>query len=173
MNKKDILFYVLLALFILTVVMTFLGITKVIDIEEFYLKGMFGAFIIELAGAVYSLVKNGDLLSEGPGEKTISNESNHEQTTEPAFSNTHFDDFIGKEISDTDKIRNILSLAQKERKNRDIELHLILKGKELEGFLGSQIGSPNGVGLSYQLTDSYGKNIDRIPLKEIVTVKII
>jgi len=84
------------------------------------------------------------------------------------------DDFIGKEFSEIDKIRNILILAQSEGKNKDTRLGVTLKsGDKLEGFLAGQIASPHGVGISYQLTDSYGKNIDKIPLKEIVTVKII
>ena len=69
MRKKDSRFYVLLVLFILTIVITLLGVTKIIVIEEFYLKGLFGAFLIELAAAVFNLVNKGNLLEEKESEE--------------------------------------------------------------------------------------------------------
>ncbi len=64
MTKRDSLFYVLLALFIITIIITLLGVTKVIVIEEFYLKGLFAAFLIELGAAIFNIAKKGNLLGE-------------------------------------------------------------------------------------------------------------
>lgn len=68
MKKRDTLFYILVALFVVTIVITLLGVTKILDIDEFYLKGLFAAFLIELGAAVFNIVKNGDLLSD---DKTL------------------------------------------------------------------------------------------------------
>lgn len=73
MKKKDLLFYVLLVLFIVTIFITLMGITKIIDIEEFYLKGLFAVFIIELGAAVFNMVKNGNLLAESDEPKLQNN----------------------------------------------------------------------------------------------------
>jgi len=74
MTKQDILFFALLVLFIITIVITLLGVTKVIEIDEFYLKGLFGSFLIELAAVVFNIVKKGNLLEDAKNEsKTPSN----------------------------------------------------------------------------------------------------
>lgn len=64
MNRKSILFYVIIVLFVITFVLTLLGVLKLVSIDDFYLKGLFAAFVLELAGAIYYLVKRGDILNE-------------------------------------------------------------------------------------------------------------
>ncbi|TOQ70803.1 hypothetical protein [Vibrio parahaemolyticus] len=49
---KQHLFYTFLFLFVATAIITLGGITRVIIIDEFYLKGLFGGLILELCGAV-------------------------------------------------------------------------------------------------------------------------
>ncbi len=61
---KRHLFYTFLTIFGLTAIVTLLGITKQIPIDDFYLKGLFGAFIIELGGAVIALYRNADFFGE-------------------------------------------------------------------------------------------------------------
>jgi hypothetical protein len=63
-SKKNILFFTLLGLFIVTSVITLLGVTKVISIDEKYLIALCTAFLVELAAAVYGWSKNGNLLGE-------------------------------------------------------------------------------------------------------------
>ena len=72
---KRHLFYTFLTIFGLTAVVTLLGITRVIVIEEFYLKGLFGAFIVELAGAVVALYRKAEFFeaeATAPSPKEIS-----------------------------------------------------------------------------------------------------
>jgi len=54
--KKN-LYYIFLIVFSATALLTLLGITEVIFINELYLNGLFGALIIELVGAVIGLFK--------------------------------------------------------------------------------------------------------------------
>jgi len=61
---KNVLFTILLALFVVTATITLLGVTKVIAIEEFYLKGLFGAFLIELGAAIFGMLRKSDLLED-------------------------------------------------------------------------------------------------------------
>lgn len=92
MKKRDTLFYILAVLFVVTIVITLLGVTKVIEIDEFYLKGLFGAFLIELAAAVFNIVKNGDLLAETP-DHTVNAMPNE-------LSSREWFDAIAKKLSD-------------------------------------------------------------------------
>lgn len=64
MNKKSILFIIIVILFLTTVLITMLGILKIINIDEFYLKGLFAAFILELAAVVYSMTRKANLLED-------------------------------------------------------------------------------------------------------------
>jgi hypothetical protein len=57
---KKHLFYVFLTIFCLTAGVTLLGVTRIVSIEEFYLKGLFGAFIVELGGAVIALYRKAE-----------------------------------------------------------------------------------------------------------------
>jgi len=56
-NMKSALFYTFLAIFVATAAVTLLGITGVVAIDDFYLKGLFGALLLELVGAVIGLYK--------------------------------------------------------------------------------------------------------------------
>lgn len=69
-TNKNILFYVLIAVFVLTTGITLLGVLGIVPIEDFYLKGLFGAFLIELAATVFGLAKKGNLLDESDGKTT-------------------------------------------------------------------------------------------------------
>jgi len=57
---KKALFYVFLVIFGLTAMVTLGGITKVIAIDDFYLKGLFGALLVQLVGAVIALYRRAD-----------------------------------------------------------------------------------------------------------------
>lgn len=92
MKKRDTLFYILVVLFIVTIVITLLGVTKVIEIDEFYLKGLFAAFLIELAAAVFNIVKNGDLLAETPTQSA--------NITSRGLSSKEWFDAIAEKLSD-------------------------------------------------------------------------
>jgi hypothetical protein len=50
--------YVFLAIFALTAIVTLLGITEKVTIEPFYLKGLFGALLLELIAVVIAAGKN-------------------------------------------------------------------------------------------------------------------
>jgi len=56
-NMKNALFYTFLAIFVATAAVTLLGITGAVAIDDFYLKGLFGALLLELVGAVVGLYK--------------------------------------------------------------------------------------------------------------------
>ena len=59
-TRKKHLFYVFLAVFAATAAVTLLGITKVVTVDDFYLKGLFAALLIELVGCVIALFKGTD-----------------------------------------------------------------------------------------------------------------
>ncbi len=80
------------------------------------------------------------------------------------------DDFIGKEISEINQIKDVLHLAQKERAKVGV---ITTDNEEVEGLLGGINHSPVGDGFSFQLTDDYGKNTNRVLLTKIKSVKII
>ncbi|MGD0020226.1 MAG: hypothetical protein ABSD62_13315 [Candidatus Limnocylindrales bacterium] len=56
-NMRKALFYTFLAIFVATAAVTLLGITGVVAIGDFYLKGLFSALLLELVGAVIGLYK--------------------------------------------------------------------------------------------------------------------
>ena len=66
---KAHLFYTILFLFIITAIVTILGITKVIIIDEFYLKGLFASLLLELVGAVIGLYQKADFFEDGSSKK--------------------------------------------------------------------------------------------------------
>lgn len=90
MNKKDILFFTFLVIFILTSIITLLGVVKVIDIENYYLKGLFIAFIIELGGAVVGLYNKVDFFSKDHHGMLEEKENSHDVKPLP-LSNTKKD----------------------------------------------------------------------------------
>lgn len=62
---KNHFFYAFLIIFLATAIITLLGISEVIHIQEFYLKGLFGALLIELVGVVIGLYKKTDFFVDG------------------------------------------------------------------------------------------------------------
>jgi len=61
-HRKQILYYVFISVFVATALVTLLGITQVVQINDFYLKGLFGALLIELIGCVISLFRKTEFL---------------------------------------------------------------------------------------------------------------
>lgn len=61
---KKHLFYSILSIFVLTTVVTILGITKVISIEDKYLEKLTWAFLLQLAAALISIFRKTDFFSE-------------------------------------------------------------------------------------------------------------
>lgn len=61
---KGTLFVVILLFFAAATIITLLGITGVIKVPESYLTPLFIAFIIELAGAVFAIVKGANFFDE-------------------------------------------------------------------------------------------------------------
>ena len=64
MTNNRILFIVLIVIFVVTTIITLLGVLKVIEIDYFYLKGLFGAFLLELSATIFSIAKRGDILEK-------------------------------------------------------------------------------------------------------------
>lgn len=63
-NMRRALFYAFLAIFVATAVVTLLGIIGVVAIDDFYLKGLFGALLLELVGAIIGLFKGTDFFAQ-------------------------------------------------------------------------------------------------------------
>ncbi|WPC74949.1 hypothetical protein [Vibrio porteresiae] len=72
MTKKNVLFFVLVILFALTAIITLLGVLNFIKIEDFYLKSLFGAFLLELAATIFSLANKSNLLEDTENGKAES-----------------------------------------------------------------------------------------------------
>jgi hypothetical protein len=64
---KQHLFYTFLGIFIATAVVTLLGITKVISIDDKYLTPLFSALLIELIGAVIAMYRGVNFFEETEG----------------------------------------------------------------------------------------------------------
>lgn len=58
MTKKDILFYTFLSIFIVTAIITFLGVLNLVQIKEGYLDTLFGVVLCESVGVVIALFRN-------------------------------------------------------------------------------------------------------------------
>ncbi|ELV8627365.1 hypothetical protein QNF03_004098, partial [Vibrio cidicii] len=67
---KKHLFYTFLYLFIATAVITLAGITRLIPIDDFYLKGLFYSLILELSGAVIFVYRKADFFDDTPKSNT-------------------------------------------------------------------------------------------------------
>jgi hypothetical protein len=63
-GMRRALFYTFLAIFVLTALVTLLGIMGVVRIEDFYLKGLFGALLLELVGAIIGLFRGTDFFAQ-------------------------------------------------------------------------------------------------------------
>ncbi len=60
MAKRDMgrpLFYAFLVIFVMTALVTLLGVTKVLDIAEGYLPALFTALILEVVGSIIALFR--------------------------------------------------------------------------------------------------------------------
>jgi hypothetical protein len=58
--RQAFLFYVFMAIFLVTAIVTLLGVTGVVTIPETQLNMLLGAFLVELAGAVVALYRRTD-----------------------------------------------------------------------------------------------------------------
>ena len=67
---KTHLFYTFLVIFAATAVVTLLGVTGVIAIQDGYLTALVGAFLIELAGAVIAIFKGADFFASEKNQIT-------------------------------------------------------------------------------------------------------
>ena len=66
MRRQAVLFYSFITIFILTALVTLLGVMGVLKIGEIQLNMLLGAFLIELAGAVVALYRRTDFYTESP-----------------------------------------------------------------------------------------------------------
>lgn len=69
--KKDILFYTFWVFFVVTFVITLLGITQQISIREGYLNALFTSLVLELCAGVISLFIKTDFFSTKKSESKI------------------------------------------------------------------------------------------------------
>ncbi len=58
--RKNVLFYTFIAIFVLTALVTLLGVLGAVTIERSYLNALVGAFLIELGGSVVILFRKTD-----------------------------------------------------------------------------------------------------------------
>lgn len=75
MFVKQHLFYTFLFLFVLTAIITLLGVTNVLDIRDQYLAPLVGAFLLELAGAVIALYRGARFFEHDEPLRRAPNES--------------------------------------------------------------------------------------------------
>lgn len=66
--RQAVLFYSFIAIFIVTAVVTLLGVVGAIDIPTTQLNMLLGAFLLELAGAVVALYRRTDFFQPPPTE---------------------------------------------------------------------------------------------------------
>ena len=86
---KKHLFYTFLTVFALTAVITLLGILKLgVSIDEFYLKGLFAALLIELVGAVIAIYRKTDFFNGGVQEHEPDRDGYHQEGGQTLMSNT-------------------------------------------------------------------------------------
>jgi len=64
LDKESILFYVVIIIFVVTAIVTILGIIQKVSIEKKYLNGLFASLILELVAAVIFMFANLDLSSQ-------------------------------------------------------------------------------------------------------------
>src|SRR6266699_1190592 len=70
--RLSILFYTFLIIFVLTAIVTLLGVLEVVPIEKGHLGLLLGAFLIELAAAVIGLFKRTDFFTQKDTSLTTS-----------------------------------------------------------------------------------------------------
>lgn len=125
MTNREILFIVLLTLFILTAIITLLGVLKIIVIDDFYLKGLFGAFLLELAATIYSIATKGNLLdAETPlPEKKESIDSNEKDFDIPSMLIVHRYDTANQDGSFPYSSLRVLTLRSLTDENFKLRIH--------------------------------------------------
>ncbi len=82
--KKNILFFTFLSIFILTAIITLLGILELIKIKSGYLNTLVGVFVIELAGAVITLFRKADFFSDDVTPNKVNKNTNKMEPAPPA-----------------------------------------------------------------------------------------
>jgi hypothetical protein len=73
---KKHLFYTFLLIFVATATITLLGILRIVHIDDFYLRGLFSAFLVELGGAVIGLFKKVDFFTNSDAPEKESDNTN-------------------------------------------------------------------------------------------------
>ncbi len=61
--RQAILFYSFMLIFVITAILTLLGVVSIVPIKEVHLNMLLGAFLVELAGAVIALYKKTDFFA--------------------------------------------------------------------------------------------------------------
>lgn len=129
---KNALIIIFLSMFCVTFVITILGITKIVSIDDFYLKGLFSALILELVSSVLVLFRSIKLTSSPSEEGGLS-------AMGEGMGDQRRNDFQEKEISElSDNMLKILdcvdrfSPLQPQDINRVISS--ILKGLRLHSY---------------------------------------
>lgn len=95
---KKHLFYTFLSIFVVTALITLLGIIQAIQIDEFYLKGLFGTLILELMGALIGLFKGTDFFPDA-NEKASTNTSADSIAESVLFGRNAYMQRLAEEIS--------------------------------------------------------------------------
>ncbi len=131
MNKRDTLFYILITLFIITIVVTLLGVTNIVDIDEFYLKGLFSAFLIELAAVVFNLVKNGNLLAE----RVIENNPNKEKSLRIFANQSDANDHIKEVIKNSGTFQKATIIQYSSDQVKEVVYALLTANVQVDLFL--------------------------------------
>jgi hypothetical protein len=86
MAKKDVLFYTFLGIFIVTAIITFLGLLNLVQIKEGYLDKLLVVVAVECCGAVIGLFKKTDFFEDHKSETT---ETKHENCKSPVQKKTN------------------------------------------------------------------------------------
>ena len=81
--RKNVLFFTFIGIFLATAIVTLLGITEQISINEKYLNGLFAALLLEVVAVIIGLFKKADFLAEESGSKAV--------VEVPSFANTSLD----------------------------------------------------------------------------------
>lgn len=75
LDKESILFYVVLIIFVVTAIVTILGIIQKVSIEKKYLNGLFASLILELVAAVIFMFANMDISAQAAIQNSHIDES--------------------------------------------------------------------------------------------------
>lgn len=92
--KKNILFYSLLVIFVISALIALGGITKLIDIEEGYLGPLFTAVILEVIGCIIYFARTSNIMEEPKKEDNI----NHNAIVQPSQKDNTLSEVLVSEI---------------------------------------------------------------------------